>query len=173
MKIKEKINKIIHTGKVLFLTYGLVFLLLWIACFFYSAVKLSIQNINYRGHSVGKIVKIERWMGWHDDAEAYHFTIISYRYQTEDGRIVTGKEDTNSEKTNEADRFVEEITELNPDIKVGAIQKLRYNLEDPQKVVSEYYRKNEEMFCLFTGVSSAAIVISILIVLRVIRRHST
>ena len=47
MKIKEKINKIIHTGKVLFLTFGLVFLLLWIACFFYSAVKLSIQNINY------------------------------------------------------------------------------------------------------------------------------
>lgn len=60
---------------------------------------------------------------------------------------------------------------LNPDIQVGARQKLLYNLNDPHKVVSEYYRKNLEMLCLATGVSSAAIVMVIVLAHWLIRRR--
>ena len=110
-------------------------------------------------------------MGLNNDAEAYNFNIIQYRYRTEDGRMMTGEEDTNSRKTTEADEFVEEITELNPDIRVGARQKLLYNLNDPHKVVSEYYRKNLEMLCLATGMSSPAIVMTIVLARWLIRRR--
>ena len=158
MKIKERMKRIADALISIIFPFFLVFIIVWIGCFFYSAGQLIVQSVSYRGHSTGEVVKIERWMGWHDDAEAYTFTIIKYRYQTEDGRTIIGEEDTNSQKTTEADRFVEEITELNPDIWIGSRQKLLYNLKEPQKVISEYYRKNQEMFCLLTGLSSLAIV---------------
>ena len=79
--------------------FGFVFIILWIGCFIYCAVNLVLQDINYQGHSVGEVIKIEEWMGWNDDAEAYNFHIISYRYQTEDGENVIGKENTDSRET--------------------------------------------------------------------------
>lgn len=171
MKMKEKIKGIVRAIRSVFLFFSLLFIVIWIGCFFYSAGKLVIQSVSYRGHSVGEVVRIERWMGLNSDAEAYNFNIITYRYQTEDGRMMTGEEDTNSRKTTEADEFVKEIAELNPDIRVGARQKLLYNLNDPHKVVSEYYRKNLEMLCLATGVSSAAIVMVIVLARWLIRRR--
>ncbi len=167
MKVKKamKFKGIIHA-------FVFVFIILWICCFFYSAVKLIVQDINYRGHSIGEVIKIEEWMGWNDNAEAYNFNIISYRYQTEDGKSVIGKENTNSRKTGSDDRFVAEIKELNPEIKVGAQQELLYNLNNPEKVVSEYYRKNQETFCLLTGLSSAIILLIIFIIFRIKRQLS-
>lgn len=166
MKIKERFKRIAASLISIILSFILVFIVCWIVCFFYSAGKLIVQSVSYRGHSTGEVVKIERWMGWHDDAEPYNFNIIKYRYRTEDGRTIIGEEDTNSQKTTGADRFVEEITELNPDIRIGSRQKLLYNLKEPQKVVSEYYRRNQEMFCLLTGLSSLAIVIIFVFVAR-------
>ena len=171
MGIKGKIKGIIHASSFVLLAFGLVFLIFWTACFFYSAVQLVVQNINYQGHATGEVIRIEEWMGWNEDAEAYNFHVISYRYQTENGEIVTGKEDTNSRETNSADRFVKEIPELNPDIRVGARQVLRYDIRNPARVISEYYRKNQEIFCLFTGLSSAAAFIIIFLIFRARRQH--
>ena len=157
MKIKERFKRIAASLISIILSFILVFIVCWIVCFFYSAGKLIVQSVSYRGHSTGEVVKIERWMGWHDDAEPYNFNIIKYRYRTEDGRTIIGEEDTNSQKTTGADRFV---------IRIGSRQKLLYNLKEPQKVVSEYYRRNQEMFCLLTGLSSLAIVIIFVFVAR-------
>lgn len=150
MKIKEKIKGIFSAFVTVFRFFILLFLICWIGCFFYSAVKLVVQSVKYTGHSVGEIVGIERWMGLDNDGDAYNFNMIMYRYSTEDGRIMIGKEDTNSRKTNAADIFVEEVRELNPEIWVGGGQKIFYDPDEPQKVISEYSRRNLKMLCLLT-----------------------
>ena len=168
--IKDKIKRISRSLLSAFLVFIMLFIVMWAGCFIYTAVGLVAENISYTEHSVGDVLKIARWSGMEDDGDAYNFTVITYRYRTKDGRWMIGKEDTNIREATSADRCVETIGELNTEIWTGARQDLLYDPQKPENVVSEYYRKNNEMLCLFTGSTSAAAIGIILIARMLFRR---
>lgn len=54
---------------------------------------------------------------------------------------------------------------------MGGGQKIFYDPDEPQKVISEYSRRNLKMLCLLTGGSSTAVTVLILAGWLVMRRR--